>query len=110
MAAFLQPLVVDTASMALEAIADVGPGGHFFGTQHTQDRYRSAFFKPAVSDWRNYESWAEAGSPTALDHAERLVEAHLEAYQPPHLDETVREELHAYVDRRVAEGGVETDY
>ena len=109
-AAFLQPLVVDTASMALEAIADVGPGGHFFGTQHTQDRYRSAFFKPAVSDWRNYESWEEAGSPTALDHAERLVAEHLGAYQPPHLDDALREELDAYVDRRVAEGGVETDF
>lgn len=109
-AAFLQPVSVDTASMALEAIADVGPGGHFFGTQHTQDRYRNAFFKPAVSDWRNYESWVEAGSPTALDHAERLVAAHLEAYQPPRLDDSIREELHDYVDRRVAEGGVATDY
>ncbi len=109
-AAFLQPLVVDNDSMALEAIADVGPGGHFFGTQHTQDRYRSAFFQPAVSDWRNYESWEEAGSPTALDHAERLVTEHLEAYQPPHLDDAVRAELHAHVDRRIAEGGVATDY
>ena len=109
-AAFLQPLVVDSASMALEAIADVGPGGHFFGTQHTQDRFRSAFFKPAVSDWRNYESWEEAGSPTALDHAERLVAEHLGAYKPPHLDDALREELDAYVDRRVAEGGVETDF
>lgn len=109
-AAFLQPLTVDNASMALEAIADVGPGGHFFGTQHTQDRYRSAFFEPAVSDWRNYESWEEAGSPTALDHAERLVAEHLETYQPPHLEDAVRDELHAFIDRRVAEGGVETDF
>ncbi len=109
-AAFLQPLVVDDASMALEAIADVGPGGHFFGTQHTQDRYRSAFFKPAVSDWRNYESWVLAGSPTALDHAERLVAEHLAAYQPPPLDDARQEELHAYIDRRVSEGGVATDY
>ena len=109
-AAFLSPVVVDVASMALEAIADVGPGGHFFGTQHTQDRYRDAFFKPAVSDWRNYESWEEAGSPTSLDHAERLVAQHLEAYQPPQLDETRIEELNAFADRRVAEGGVATDY
>ena len=63
-----------------------------------------------MSDWRNYESWEEAGSPTALDHAERLVAAHLAAYEPPKLDESVEEELHAYIDRRVAEGGVETDF
>lgn len=109
-AAFLQPLVVDDASLAVEAIAEVGPGGHHFGTQHTQDRYRNAFFSPAVSDWRNYETWAEAGSPTALDHAERLVALHLEAYEPPEIDDAVRAELFDFIDRRVAEGGVETDY
>lgn len=109
-AAFLQPLVVDDASLAVEAIAEVGPGGHHFGTQHTQDRYRNAFFSPAVSDWRNYETWAEAGSPTALDHAERLVAQHLEAYEPPEIDDAVRAELFDFIDRRVAEGGVETDF
>ncbi len=109
-ATFLQPLVIDDASMAVEAIAEVGPGGHHFGTQHTQDRYRDAFFAPAVSDWRNYETWTEAGSPTALDHAERLVAQHLEAYEPPALDDAVRAELFEYIDRRVAEGGVETDF
>jgi trimethylamine--corrinoid protein Co-methyltransferase len=109
-AAFLQPLVVDDASLAVEAIAEVGPGGHHFGTQHTQDRFRDAFFSPAVSDWRNYETWEEAGSPTALDHAERLVAQHLEAYEPPPLDDAVRAELFDFIDRRVAEGGVETDF
>ena len=65
-AAFLDPIIVDDASLAVEAIAEVGPGGHFFGVQHTQDRFRDAFFAPMVSDWRNFESWEEAGSPTAL--------------------------------------------
>ncbi len=31
----------------------VRPGGHFFGTEHTQQRYRSAFYQPMISDWRN---------------------------------------------------------
>ena len=109
-AAFLSPVAVDTASMALEAIADVGPGGHFFGTQHTQDRYRDAFFKPAVSDWRNYETWQEAGSPTAVDHAQRLVAAHLKCYAAPQLDQAIAAELNEFVERRISEGGVATDY
>ena len=109
-ATFLRPLPVDDASLAVEAIAEVGPGGHFFGTQHTQDRYRDAFFQPAVSDWRNHESWAEAGSPTALDHAERLVAEHLATHEPPVLADDVRAELDEFVERRVAEGGVETDF
>ncbi len=107
---FLQPLIVDDASMALEAIADVGPGGHFFGTQHTQDRYRNAFFAPMVSDWRNFESWDEAGAPTADVKAAELCRTLLAEYQPPPIDDTVKDQLEAFVERRVAEGGVATDY
>ena len=108
--AFLTPLATDVDSLAVEAIAEVGPGGHFFGTAHTLARFRDAFFKPMVSDWRNYESWEEAGSPTALDHAERLVAELLAAYEPPALADDVRAELDDFTDRRIAEGGVETDF
>ncbi|NNE75093.1 MAG: trimethylamine methyltransferase family protein [Acidimicrobiales bacterium] len=109
-ATFLQPLVVDDATMALEAIADVGPGGHFFGTQHTQDRYRTAFFSPMISDWRNFESWQEAGSPTADARAAEVHQAMLAEFEPPPIDEAIAEELQAFVERRVQAGGVPTDY
>jgi trimethylamine--corrinoid protein Co-methyltransferase len=108
-ATFLRPVSVDEASLAIETIAEVGPGGHFFGTQHTLDRYRDAFFEPQVSDWRNHQSWVEDGAPTAYDHAERRVAEWLEAYEPPEMDDTTRAELDDFVERRVAEGGVEMD-
>jgi trimethylamine---corrinoid protein Co-methyltransferase len=108
--AFLDPVVVDEASLAFEAMEEVGPGGHFFGTQHTQDRYRTAFHRPMISDWRNYETWQEAGSPEAPSKANRIWKELLAAYQPPPMDPAVREELDAFVERRVAEGGVPTDY
>jgi trimethylamine---corrinoid protein Co-methyltransferase len=109
-AAFLDPIVVDDASLAVEAIAEVGPGGHYFGIQHTQDRFRDAFFAPMVSDWRNFESWELAGAPTATGHATRLVGEILEAYQPPAMAPDVAAELEEFVERRVAEGGVQTDF
>jgi trimethylamine--corrinoid protein Co-methyltransferase len=109
-AAFLDPIIVDDASLAVEAIAEVGPGGHFFGVQHTQDRFRDAFFAPMVSDWRNFESWEEAGSPTAGDHASRLVRELLDAYQQPAMPPEAAAELDDFVARRVAEGGVKTDF
>jgi trimethylamine--corrinoid protein Co-methyltransferase len=96
--------------MAVEVIAEVGPGGHFFGVQHTQDRYRDAFFRPLISDWRNYEAWEEAGSPTSLDHAERVAAEMLARYEQPVLDDAVHEELDEFVARRIAEGGIETDF
>jgi trimethylamine---corrinoid protein Co-methyltransferase len=109
-AAFLDPIVVDDASLAVEAIAEVGPGGHFFGIQHTQDRFRDAFFAPMVSDWRNFESWQEAGAPTAERHASRLVRELLDAYEQPPMAAEVAAELDDFVSRRVAEGGVRTDF
>jgi trimethylamine--corrinoid protein Co-methyltransferase len=108
--AFLDPVVVDDASLAFDAMVDVGPGGHFFGTEHTQSRYRTAFHKPMLSDWRNFETWEEAGSPEVPGKANKIWKELLAVYEPPHMDEGVREELDAFVERRVAEGGVPTDY
>ncbi len=106
----LQPIIVDDATLAVEAIAEVGPAGHFFGTQHTQDRYRGEFYEPLISDWRNFEAWTDAGQPTAFDKANKLVKQALDEFEAPVLDEAIAAELTAFVDRRVAEGGVETDF
>jgi trimethylamine--corrinoid protein Co-methyltransferase len=108
--AMLDPLVVDESTMPLATIAEVGPGGHFFGTGHTQERFRDAFYRPLLSDWRNYETWSEAGRPTAEHKANALAERFLAAYEPPAMDPAVRAELRAFVDGRIAAGGVATDY
>ncbi len=107
---FLRPLRVDEAELALEAMREVGPGGHFFGAEHTQSRYRTAFFSPIISDWRNYETWREAGSPTAVDAAERIVADRLRDFVPPPLEAERLEALTAFVARRKEEGGAPTDF
>jgi trimethylamine--corrinoid protein Co-methyltransferase len=107
---FLTPVAVDEGELALEAMRDVGPGGHFFGTAHTQARYRTAFFAPMISDWRNYETWREAGSPTAYDAAHRLYKERLEHFVAPPIEPERREALEAFIARRKAEGGVPTDF
>jgi trimethylamine--corrinoid protein Co-methyltransferase len=108
--AALDPLVVDEDALAFDAIAEVGPGGHFFGTEHTQARYRSEFYRPMISDWRNYEAWAEAGRPEAAQKANQLVKAFLAAYEEPPLEPSIGDELAEFVSRRTAEGGVPVDY
>ncbi len=109
-AAFLDPVVVDDETLGLDAIREVGPGGHFFGAAHTQSRFRTAFHKPMLSDWRNFETWQEAGSPEAAGKANRIYKELLAAYEPPAIEASVQEELAAFVDRRKAEGGVPTDF
>jgi trimethylamine--corrinoid protein Co-methyltransferase len=109
-AAMLKPIIVDDASLAVEAIAEVGPAGHFFGTAHTQERYTTEHFQPRVSDWRNYESWDEGGRVEAHQRAEKLARQLIDAHEEPPMDPARRAELDDFVERRVAEGGVETDY
>lgn len=109
-AALLQPLDVSDSALGLDAIAEVGPGGHYFATEHTQSRYRQAFHAPMLSDWRNYESWQESGAPTTMEHANRVWKARLAQYEEPAIDAAVREQLDDYVARRQSEGGVRTDF
>lgn len=105
MAEFLRPIEVNEETLGLDAIADVGPGGHFFGTAHTLARYDTAFYAPMLSDWRNFETWNEAGSPTATERANQLYKQVLANFEPPPLDPAIREELDAFVARRKREGG-----
>lgn len=109
-AEFLTPLDLSEDALAIEAIRDVGPGGHFFGTPHTQSRYKTAFYAPIISDWRNFETWAEAGSPTAIERANRVWKERLASYEEPAMDPAIREELDAFVEKRIAEGGAPTDF
>ena len=109
-AELLTPLDFSEDALALEAIDEVGPGGHFFGTAHTRARYRDAFHAPILSDWRNFESWRDAGSPTAVRKANRVWKERLATYEPPPLEPAVAEELDAFVARRTEAGGVATDF
>jgi trimethylamine--corrinoid protein Co-methyltransferase len=109
-AEFLTPLAVNADELALDAIREVGPGGHFFGAAHTQARYRHAFYAPLISDWRNYETWREAGAADAYQRAHRVYQEILTRYQPPPLDPAIKDELDAFIARRTAEGGAATDF
>ena len=107
MAAFLRPLEVSPASLdlAVESIGSVAPGGHFFGTEHTLERFENAFYTPLVSDWRNYESWAEAGGKTATTRANAIWKGLLADYEPPPIDPGIDEALLAFIERRKQEIG-----
>jgi trimethylamine--corrinoid protein Co-methyltransferase len=96
----LRPVVVDDDSLGLDAIREVAPGGHFFASPHTMERYETAFYTPLLSDWRNYESWQEAGGKDATERATDLWQGLLAAYEAPPLDPGIVEALQAFVRRR----------
>lgn len=103
--AVFAPLVVDADSLATDAIAEVGPGGHFFGAAHTMARYETAFYTPLLSNWDNHPQWLERGSIQARERANTVWKQLLTEYEEPPFDPARREALEAYVTRRKAEGG-----
>jgi trimethylamine--corrinoid protein Co-methyltransferase len=100
-----QPLKSDDAELAFNAIASVEPGGHFFGCDHTMERYQTAFYQPLVSDWSNFGVWTENGSRTATQRANGIWKKILNEFEPPKMDESTLEEIQDFVKRRIKEGG-----
>ena len=103
MAATINPFEVNEETLALEAIRDVGPAGHFFGTEHTMSRYQNAFNSPLVSNWDNYETWQERGSITSDQRANQIWKQLLQEYQQPDIDPSVDEALRDHVLKRKSE-------
>ena len=99
------PLEIDEASLAFGAHEEVGHGGHFLGAAHTMERFRTCFYRPLLSSTANYERWLKQGGKDATVRAGEICKKTLEEYEPPPLDDAIREELADYVTRRRAELG-----
>ncbi len=109
---YFDPAITATTpdDIAFDAVAEVGPHGHFFGTPHTQARYETAFYQPVLSDWRNQEAWEAAGGIWTAERADTLWRELVAGFEPPPIDAGYREELSDFVTRRKAEGGAPTDF
>jgi trimethylamine--corrinoid protein Co-methyltransferase len=109
---YMEPSTFATGvdDIALDAIKEVGNDGHFFGTQHTQDRYKTAFYQPFLSDWKNFEAWEEAGAIWTPERAHLIFKDIIASFEAPDMDVAIREELADFVARRKSEGGAPTDF
>ncbi|MEM7562005.1 MAG: trimethylamine methyltransferase family protein [Pseudomonadota bacterium] len=108
-AEIFDPLKSNDAELAFDAIASVDPGGHFFGCDHTMERYETAFYDPLVSDWSNFGQWTDNGSLTAAKRANGIWKKILQDFEPPAMDQSNAEALQAFIDKRTAEGGAPID-
>ena len=93
------------ADLAFDAHVEAGHGGHFFGTQHTLERFRDCFWRPTIATTENNDRWNKNGR---LDHAARAAlrwRELLETYEQPPLAADTEAELIDFVRRRVAENG-----
>ena len=109
MAELFKPLEVNEKTLGLDAISEVGHGGHFFGTNHTLERFETAFYSPLLSDWSNFENWRDRGSLDATTRASRIFDEVVEAHEPPPIDAARLEQIDAFITRRTAEGGADIE-
>src|ERR1051325_8271255 len=100
-----KPLTIDEEALAYSAHQEVGQGGHFLGAVHTLERFRECFYRPLVSSTENYERWKRNGGEDTATRASAIWRKTLAEYEEPPIDDGLRQELKAYVDRRRTELG-----
>lgn len=105
----MQPVLTTDDELALDAINEVGPGGHFFGTPHTLERFETAFYQPIVFSRANFEQWVEEGERRADERATDVWKKVLADYAKPAIDSAIEEAMTDFVERRIAEGGAPPD-
>ena len=98
--AYLNGFGVTEETLALEALAEKGPGEHLFGCAHTMRHYKTAYWDSGFNDDRTWESWDEAGGEDGMIRANRMWKRRLKDYQAPPLDPARDEALCAFIDRR----------
>lgn len=95
----------DESDIALDALVEVQPGGHFFGAAHTMERYQTAFYEPLVADFANMGAWEESGSIDATTRATGIWQGILRDFVPPAGSGDRLEALNSYISARTAKGG-----
>lgn len=96
----LRGFATDDDALGRDAYADVEPGGHFLGSNHTLGHYTSAFYEAQLSDSNSVEQWEEHGAKDSAQRAHARWKQLLADYQPPPIDAARREALEDYVARR----------
>ncbi|MBE0452129.1 MAG: trimethylamine methyltransferase family protein [Roseovarius sp.] len=95
-------VLMDENGQAMDAIREVGPGGHFLGCAHTQANFKTAFWRSDLLDYKPYETWSEEGGRDTMALANARMKKMLADYQQPSLDPAIAEALDAYVTQRKA--------
>ncbi|HCT32243.1 MAG TPA: trimethylamine methyltransferase, partial [Sulfitobacter sp.] len=88
---------IDENAQALDAIREVGPGGHYLGCAHTQANFKEAFWKSDLLDYKPFETWSDEGARDTQSLAAARVEKLLGDYVQPPMDPETRAALDAFV-------------
>ena len=99
---FAQGVSTDEDALATAAFAEVSPGEHFLGCDHTRSQFETAFYRSDLTDNNSFEQWEIEGGKRIEERATERARTWLENYVQPPLDLDVAQRLKEFVDDKKA--------
>lgn len=82
---------------AMDAIAEVGPGSHYLGCNHTQNNFETAFYRSNITDNNSFEQWEIEGKLRLEERANKVARSWIENHVAPPMDPDIKAKLEAFV-------------
>jgi len=95
---FLKGIEVNKATLAIELIDKVGPGGNFLTEEHTLKHFKEIWY-PKVMNRDNYKKWVQDGSKPLDTILNEKVKWIFENHKPEPLSEEVKGEIEKILER-----------
>ncbi len=88
---------VTAETLGLDAIKEVGPGGHYLSNSHTFKHFRTEFFMPLLGNRTSYDMWKNSDEKELVLKANHAWKKNLEAYTAPDLPADIDKDLQLFV-------------
>ncbi len=98
---FMQGVVVDEETLALDQIDQVGLDDDFLALDHTNDHFREDWY-PTLFNRKNHQDWVESGELTLRQRAKARIEKILSEHKPEPLPEDIARKIQSVIDREVS--------
>jgi trimethylamine---corrinoid protein Co-methyltransferase len=96
---FHEGIRVEPDTLAYDVAANVGVGGNFLADDHTVQRCRTEFWRPALCDRAGLDAWTQGGRLTAVDRARQRWQKLVAKHVDPPLDAITARQLQQYVEQ-----------
>lgn len=99
---YMRGLDFSDQALAVDALAEGGPGVHLFSTQHVLNYYEHAYYDSEMDDNDTHETWSERGSLDTATRANKRWKDLLNRYEAPPIDPGIDEALLEFIAKKKA--------
>ena len=94
----LKGIGVNKATLAVDVIGKVGPGGHYLSEKHTREFLEKEHYLVEVTDRSMRDAWEKRGAKEVREKARDKAKKILESHEPTPLDKDIQRELRMIVE------------